>query len=145
MSLQFDQEFFKEFKDRLPQATNKKLVSRSHSLASTHDSLSHTFLLSKLTFNLSKGHYYFVYEVLKTKIEKLQMMGIEADPNEQASLNQPWLLAEKDNLSKKFLNGKTCLIICTFIKELEWSMILAKLLLDRGAILTIRDSTNGIK
>lgn len=139
MSIQFDQEFFSSFKDR----SAKKFTPRA-SLVSTSESVNHSFLLSKLTFNLSKGHYYFVYEILKTKIEKLQYMGIEANPNEQANMNESWLQAEKDNLSKKFLHGKTCLIICTFIKELEWSTTLARLLIDRGAQLTTRDLSNGL-
>ena len=101
MSIQFDQEFFNNIKEKAEKKLANNDTSR-FSVISNAESLSHSFLLSKLTFNLSKGHYYFVYEILKTKIEKLQIMGIEADPNEQASLNQPWLQAEKDQMSRKF-------------------------------------------
>jgi hypothetical protein len=142
MSIQFDQEFFNNIKEKAEKKLANNDTSR-FSVISNAESLSHSFLLSKLTFNLSKGHYYFVYEILKTKIEKLQIMGIEADPNEQASLNQPWLQAEKDQMSRKFLNGKSCLILCCYIKELEWSITLARLLIDKGALLTVKDATNG--
>ncbi len=30
-------------------------------------------------------------------------------------------------MSKKFLDGKTCLILCCFIKELEWYLNILKL------------------
>ena len=82
MSIQLDQDFFNKVKEKKERKITFNASSRL-SLALTVDSLNHSFLLSKLTFNLSKGHYYFIYEILKTKIEKLQMMGIEADPNEQ--------------------------------------------------------------
>ena len=82
MSIQFDQEFYNNIKEKKERNITFNANS-SLSLTSTVNSLNQSFLLSKLTFNLSKGHYYFIYEILKTKQEKLQMMGIEADPNEQ--------------------------------------------------------------
>lgn len=103
-------------------------------------------LLSKLTFNLSKGHFDFVYELLKSKLEKNKIFIIEADSNEQAiSPAAPhiknWLQLETI-AQQKFLNGKTPLILCNFIED-KWSVTLTRMLIQCGASVSKQDSTNG--
>jgi hypothetical protein len=110
---------------------------------STQLPLIRSLLFSKLTFNLSKGHYMFVTELLKTKSENQQCIGVEANANEIASNSQMWLQLETNKLNKKFLNGKTPLIICSYIKENDWCMSLTRLLLENGAYLSLKDTTNG--
>jgi len=100
-------------------------------------------LFSKLTFNLSKGHYLFAYELLKTNSENKQLIGVEANANELVTNQQLWLQFETNQINKKFLNGKTPLIICSYIKENDWCITLTRVLFDNGASLTLRDLTNG--
>ncbi len=102
-----------------------------------------SLLFSKLTFNLSKGHFLFVSELLKTKSENQQCIGIEANANEIATNSQMWLQLETNKLNKQFLNGKTPLIICSYIKETDWCMSLTRLLIENGAYLSLKDTTNG--
>ena len=85
----------------------------------------------------------FVTELLKTKSENQQCIGIEANANEIATNSQMWLQLETNKLNKKFLNGKTPLIICSYIKENDWCMSLTRLLLENGAYLSLKDTTNG--
>jgi hypothetical protein len=123
--------------------TIKKLEETSMLQKPLNSNLVRSVLFSKLTFNLSKGHYLFAYELLKTNSENKQLIGVEANANELVSNQQLWLQFETNQINKKFLNGKTPLIICSYIKENDWCMTLTRLLYESGASLTLRDSTNG--
>ena len=100
-------------------------------------------LLSKITFNISRGHFAFVYEMLRSKSENNQTIGVKANANELVANSQMWLSLETNQQNKKFLNGKTPLILCSYIKENEWCMKLTSSLVENGAHLTLRDTTNG--
>lgn len=100
-------------------------------------------LLSKLTFNLSKGHYGFVAELLKNKLENKQKVSFEINVNEMASNEQIWLQLESNQMNRKFLNGKSPLILCCYIKENEWAMSLCRLLIENGALISMKDALNG--
>ena len=76
-------------------------------------------LLSKVTFNISRGHFSFVYEMLRSKSENNQIIGIKANANELVVNSQMWLQLETNQQNKKFLNGKTPLILCSYIKVLK--------------------------
>lgn len=102
-------------------------------------------LLSKLTFNLAHGHFNFVYELLKSHLELTNRFYIEPDPNEQTnisknSLIKNWLQLETI-ANRKFLNGKTPLILCTYIEQ-KWSVTLTRLLIQAGADIFARDTVN---
>jgi hypothetical protein len=73
-------------------------------------------LLSKMTFNISRGHFSFVYEMLRSKSENNQTIGVQAEANELVANSQMWLQLETNQQNRKFLNGKTPLILCSYIK-----------------------------
>jgi hypothetical protein len=73
-------------------------------------------LLSKITFNISRGHFSFVYEMLRSKSENNQIIGVKAEANELVANSQMWLQLETNQQNRKFLNGKTPLILCSYIK-----------------------------
>ena len=108
---------------------------------------SHRFkLLSKLTFNIFRGHYNFVYELLKSKLDEKQRFIINFNPNEQTSIPKGkhpknWLQFESIS-NQNFLNGKTPLILCNYIHE-KWGVTLTRMLIDNGAEITKQDLTNG--
>jgi hypothetical protein len=99
-------------------------------------------LLSKLTFNINRGHYSFVSELLKSRLDCIDHFQLTCDVNESASSKSKWLGYESLS-NQHFLNGKTPLILCNFVSEREWSITLARLLLENGAMLFQKDSTNG--
>lgn len=121
-------------------------ISKIYNIRNEHfTSASHRFqLLSKLTFNLVKGHFSFVYELLRSKLEATNRFHIDPNPNEQADIKKTliknWLQLESPN-NRKFLNGKTPLIICTYITD-KWAVTITRLLIQTGASLTLKDSVN---
>jgi hypothetical protein len=146
MSLEQIENKYTSLNSAKTQASRGMVVKRPISTAIpdfTSTSLIRSILLSKLTFNLSKGHYSFVYELLKTKSEHKQNIGVEANANEIASNSQMWLQLETNKLNKKFLNGKTPLILCSYIKENEWCLTLTRLLLENGAHISLKDTITG--
>lgn len=102
-----------------------------------------SILLTKLSFNLIKGHYNFVCQLLRQKCENFSTIDIEANSNEGVTNQQLWVQFETNKQNKKFLHGKTPLILCTYIKENDWATFLARMLLQSGAHLSLRDATNG--
>jgi hypothetical protein len=117
-------------------------ISKAYVLRNEHftSESSRFSLLSKLTYNLSKGHFDFVYQLLKCKLDNSQTFLANVDPNEQASLRKDHL-APKNWLqfetiaNQEFLNGKTPLILCNFIEE-KWSVTLTRMLIQCGAIVS---------
>ncbi len=102
-------------------------------------------LLSKLTFNLARGHFNFVYELLKSRIELTKRFYVEPNPNEQANISKNiliknWLQYETIT-NRKFLNGKTPLMLCSYI-EPKWSVTLTRLLIQAGADIYVKNSVN---
>ena len=78
-------------------------------------------LLSKISFNISRGHFSFVYEMLKSKLrndcKSNKIIDVkEINPNELVSDTNVWLQLETSQQNRKFLNGKTPLILCSYIK-----------------------------
>ena len=73
-------------------------------------------LLSKITFNLSRGHFSFVYELLKSKQANNMVSMKEVNANELVAGSEVWLQLETSQQNKKFLNGKTPLILSSYIK-----------------------------
>ena len=71
-------------------------------------------LLSKITFNISRGHFSFVHEMLKSHLEN--EVAHYVNPNELVSDTNVWLQLESSQQNKKFLIGKTPLILCSYIK-----------------------------
>ena len=102
-----------------------------------------SILLTKLSFNLIKGHYNFVYELLRQKCENFSTIGIEANSSEGVTNQKLWVQFETNKQNKKFLHGKTPLILCAYIKENDWATFLARMFLESGAHLSLRDATNG--
>lgn len=108
---------------------------------------SHRFkLLSKLTFNIFKGHYNFVYELLKSKLDEQKRFIINFNPNEQTTISKNklvknWLQLESIS-NQKFLNGKTPLILCNYTED-KWAVTLTRMLIENGADITKQDLTNG--
>jgi hypothetical protein len=101
-------------------------------------------LLSKLAFNLSRGHYSFVCELLRTKSETKQRITLEPDAANEIVTNQKlWLQFETNKLNQKFLQGKTPLILCAYIKETEWALSISRLLIDNGAYMSLKNTANG--
>jgi ankyrin repeat protein len=112
----------------------------------TTSSTSHftrSVLLSKLTFNISRGHYSFVCELLKNKAETKQRINLDPDANEIITNQKLWLQLETNNLNKKFLHGKTPLILCCYVKETDWAMTISRLLIENGAYMSLKNATNG--
>jgi len=129
-------------------------ISKAYVLRNEHftSESSRFSLLSKLTYNLSKGHFDFVYQLLKCKLDNSQTFLANVDPNEQASLrkdhlapknwlqfetiaNQEFLNGKTPLINQEFLNGKTPLILCNFIEE-KWSVTLTRMLIQCGAIVS---------
>ena len=73
-------------------------------------------LLSKITFNLSRGHFSFVYELLKSKQANNMVSMKEFNANELVAGSEVWLQLETSQQNRKFLNGKTPLILSSYIK-----------------------------
>ena len=125
---------------------NNTLSMQSNLAPAQTNTTSHytrSVLLSKLTFNISRGHYNFVCELLKNKAENKQRIKLETDANQILTNQKLWLQLETNKLNKKFLQGKTPLILCSYIKETEWAMPIARLLIENGAYLTIKNANNG--
>ncbi|CAF0987521.1 unnamed protein product [Brachionus calyciflorus] len=130
---QLDQQAY--FKTKINQNRNIK-----SSIVNRQLPLRRSDLLLKLSFNLSKGHYNFVSELLKSKLEK-QNFDFEIDVDETIKVEN--LQFETNRSHKKFLFGKTPLILCTYLKENEWAINLSRLLIQNGANVSLRDHLNG--
>lgn len=134
----FDKHFF-NFNDIMePRPRTSPNPSKSTGHQSTY-SFKRSDLLLNLAFNLSKGHYNFVSELLKSKLAKQSSM----DLNVNETVKYEHLKFEIKNSNKKFLLGKTPLILCNYVNENDWALSLAQLLVQNGAIVHLRDQCNG--
>lgn len=127
-------------------SSNSLGLSASSGAMGNHQPNAHftrSVLLSKLTFNLSRGHYNFVCELLKNKAENKQQIMLDPDANEIVTNQKLWLQLETNKLNKQFLCGKTPLILSCYLKESEWAVTISQLLIENGAYLTLRNSSNG--
>ena len=115
-------------------------LSKSINIKSSF-TLKRTDLLLNLTFNLSKGHYNFVTEILKSKLYDQNDIFININVND--TLDFDHLKSETNNSNKKFLLGKTPLILCSYLREKNWAISLTHLLLQNGANICQRDTFNG--
>jgi hypothetical protein len=120
------------------------LVSTTQQQSTSNNShFTRSVLLSKLTFNLSRGHYNFVCELLKNKAETKQRIDLEPNANEIITNQKQWLQLETNKLNKKFLHGKSPLIVCCYIKETDWALTISRLLIENGAYMSLKNATNG--
>ncbi|RNA38712.1 ankyrin repeat domain-containing 34A-like [Brachionus plicatilis] len=96
-------------------------------------------LLLNLAFNLSKGHFNFVSELLKSKLGKQSTIDVNVDE----TVKYEHLKFETNNVSKKFLLGKNPLILCNYLRENDWALSISQLLVQNGANISQRDHCNG--
>ena len=92
-----------------------------------------SYLLSRITFSLSRGYYNFVYHLIKDKC---------ASVNELPSANN-WLSLETSKINKEFLDGKSALILCAYLKESDVRISMARMLIENGAKLNMTNPKNG--
>ena len=78
-----------------------------------------SYLLTRITFNLSRGYYKFVYHLIRDKCAAINEL-----PN---STN--WLQLDTSNINKDFLEGKTALILCSYLKESDVRISMARMLI----------------
>jgi hypothetical protein len=92
-----------------------------------------SYLLTRITFSLSRGYYKFVYHLIKDKRAAINEL-----PN---STN--WLQLDTSNVNKDFLEGKTALILCSYLKESDVRISMARMLIENGAVLNMVNPKNG--
>lgn len=57
--------------------------------------------------------------------------------------HQQWINIEKIVVKRKFLTGKSVLILCAFISEEQWRSSMASTFLEKGALVHLRNPQNG--